>query len=245
MFHLDLFSGIGGFSLAASHVWENHTIVAFCEIDLFCQKVLKKHWPNVPIFSDIKKLKGSNFETVDLITGGFPCQPFSEAGNGQGRNDKRYLWPEMFRIIKETNSRWILVENVPRLLNTEQGMVFEEICVNLECENYEVWPFSIPACGLNAPHKRQRTWIVAYSNSKRLEIRKGQSKNNGKKFSNFKRNRANWSKEWINVATRLCGMDDGLPKRMDRNQRIKALGNAIVPRIAEQFFQAMKYIDSK
>lgn len=244
MYHLDLFSGIGGFSLAASWVWTNHKIVAFCEIDPFCQKVLKKHWPKVKLYKDIKKLKGFDFETVDLITGGFPCQPFSEAGESKGRNDTRYLWPEMFRVIKETRSRWILIENVPGLFSIEKGVVFNEMCLNLECEGYEVWSFSIPACGINAPHKRNRAWIIAHSNSKRLEIRQNKSKNTKSKFKTLIRSRGNWSKNWAEVASRICRMDDGISKELDQNKRIKSLGNAIVPQIAEQLFLAMKKIDN-
>lgn len=111
--HLDLFSGIGGFSLAADWVWENdHKIIGFCEIDKFCQKVLKKHWPGVPIYDDIKKLDGKQFGTVDLLTGGFPCQPFSVAGKRKGQEDDRALWPEMFRIIQESKPHWIIGENI-------------------------------------------------------------------------------------------------------------------------------------
>jgi len=121
MRHLDLFSGIGGFALAASWVWgAEYEIVGFCEIDSFCQKVLKKHWPEVPIYSDIKELKGSKFDTVELITGGFPCQPFSVAGKRKGADDDRALWTQMFRIIGESRPRWIICENVIGIINIRE-----------------------------------------------------------------------------------------------------------------------------
>jgi len=113
MKHLDLFSGIAGFALAAQNVWgADHHIHAFVEIDQFCQKVLAKHWPGVPIHSDIKEYKHDG-TVIDLLTGGFPCQPFSCAGKREGRDDNRFLWPEMFRVIGETRPRWVIAENVP------------------------------------------------------------------------------------------------------------------------------------
>jgi len=160
MRHIDLFTGIGGFPLAASWVWgAEHEIVAFCEIDPFCQKVLKKHWPEVPIYPDIKELKGEQFDTVELITGGFPCQPYSVAGKQQGKKDDRHLWPEMFRIIREARPRWIIAENVPGIVNME----LDQVLSDLESEGYTWETFIIPACAVDAPHKRNRVWVVAYS----------------------------------------------------------------------------------
>jgi DNA (cytosine-5)-methyltransferase 1 len=158
MKHLDLFSGIGGFALAAQWAFgPEHELICFCEIDPFCQKVLKKHWPDVPVFDDIKKLKGSDFGTVELISGGFPCQGFSVAGKRKGKNDDRYLWPEMFRIIKETNPRWVLGENVNGII----GMALDDVLSDLGSLGYETTTFVIPACAVNAPHRRDRVWIVA------------------------------------------------------------------------------------
>ena len=160
MKHLDLFSGIGGFSLAAQRVWKDeHKIVAFCEIDKFCQKVLRKHWPDVPIIEDIHDLKGDELEAVELITGGYPCQPFSFAGKQRGTEDVRYLWPEMFRVIKETGPDWIIVENVAGVVN----MDLDTMLTDLESEEYSTQTFIIPACSVNAPHRRNRVWIVAYN----------------------------------------------------------------------------------
>ena len=155
---LDLFSGIGGFSLGLEKA--GMKTVAFCEKDKFCQKVLKKHWSGIPIFDDITKLKGEMInETIDLVCGGFPCQPFSVAGKRKGKEDVRHLWSEMFRIIRETNPSFVIGENVSGIINLE----LEQVCTDLEGEGYEVQPFIIPACAINAPHRRDRIWIVAYS----------------------------------------------------------------------------------
>lgn len=160
MRHLDLFSGIGGFSLASDWAFGDVEHI-FCEIDPFCQQILKKHWPNSTIYGDIKKL--TNIGTVDLVTGGFPCQPFSAAGKRKGSDDSRHLWPEMRRVIEEFQPRWVVGENVRGLLNIEGGVVFEQVCLDLEALGYEVQPFVVPACAVNAPHRRDRVWIVAHA----------------------------------------------------------------------------------
>ena len=161
---LDLFSGIGGFSLGLERA--GFETVAFCEIDKYCQEVLKKIW-NKKIYNDVKeitkqKLKSDGIEFPEVITGGFPCQPFSIAGKQKGTNDDRHLWPEMFRIIKEFKPRWIIGENVRNIINIQDGMVFETVCTDLEGEGYEVRAFNIPAAGVGAPHRRERIWIVAH-----------------------------------------------------------------------------------
>jgi len=164
--HLDLFSGIGGFSLGLERTGFFQT-VAFCEVDTFCKQILNKHWKGVPVYDDIKKLKGNEIEKehgkINILTGGFPCQPYSVAGKQKGTDDDRYLWPEMFRIIRETKPEFVIAENVKGLINIQDGMVFETVCSNLESEGYEVQAFNIPAAGVGAPHKRERVWIVGYS----------------------------------------------------------------------------------
>jgi DNA (cytosine-5)-methyltransferase 1 len=156
--HLDLFSGIGGFALAAQ--WAGIETVAFCEIEPYAQKVLNKNFPGIPIFLDIKKLKRSDIHgAVDIITGGFPCQPFSVAGRKKGTKDDRDLWPQMFRIIQEFKPSWVIGENVANFVN----MAFQRTKTDLESEGYEVQPLIIPACAVNAPHRRDRVWIVGYS----------------------------------------------------------------------------------
>ena len=162
MNHLDLFSGIGGFSLALEKV--GFKTIAFCERDEYCRLLLQKHWKGVKIYNDIKKLEGKDIkEKVDILTGGFPCQPYSVAGKQKGTNDDRYLWPEMFRVIKEVQPTFIIAENVRGIINIQDGMVFETVCSDLESEGFEIQPFIIPAAGVNAPHKRERVYIVGYS----------------------------------------------------------------------------------
>lgn len=166
---LDLFSGIGGFSLGLERA--GMETVAFCEQDKFCQKVLKKHWPDIPIFDDVRTLDGTQFRgTVDVVCGGFPCQPFSTAGNQQGKNDSRHLWPEMFRVIRECQPTWVIGENVSGFVN----MALDDCWTDLEAEGYEVQPFIIPACGVEAHHRRERCWIIAYSG----EFRRGSGSGN-------------------------------------------------------------------
>jgi len=162
MNHLDLFSGIGGFSLALERV--GFKTVGFCEVDPYCRLLLQKHWKGVTIHHDIKKLEAKDIkEPIDILTGGFPCQPYSVAGKQKGTNDDRYLWPDMFRVIKEVKPTFVIAENVRGIINIQDGMVFETVCTDLESQGFEVQPFIIPAAGIGAPHKRERVWIVGYS----------------------------------------------------------------------------------
>ena len=161
--HLDLFSGIGGFSLALEATGGFKT-VAFCDIEEFPRKVLQKHWPDVKQYTDIKELnyeqlKSDGLLPIDIITGGYPCQPFSVAGRKEGEKDPRHLWPEYFRLIKELRSTWVIGENVGGHIKLGLDTVLE----NLESEGYAVRTFSIPASAIGANHKRERVWIVAYS----------------------------------------------------------------------------------
>ena len=176
---LDLFSGIGGFSYGLDQV--GFKTVAFCEMDQYCKLVLQKHWKGVKIYNDVKELKGQEVikehGTIDLITGGFPCQPFSIAGSRKGTNDNRHLWPQMFRLIKELKPRWVIGENVRNIISIQDGMVFETVCTDLEGEGYEVRAFNIPAAGIGAPHKRERIWIVANSRRTLRERSKFQGEN--------------------------------------------------------------------
>jgi len=163
MKHGSLFSGIGGFDLAAEWMgWEN---VFHCEINPFGRKVLNYYWPDAESYEDITKTDFSKYRgTVDIISGGFPCQPFSLAGKRKGTEDDRNLWPEMLRVIREVRPRYIVGENVPGLINWSDGLVFEQVQADLENEGYEVQPVILPACSQNAPHKRERVFFVAYSN---------------------------------------------------------------------------------
>jgi len=155
--HLDLFSGIGGFALAAK--WNGYKTIGFCEQDKFCQAILKKHWPDTPIIEDIRQVRGELYPEISLLTGGFPCQPFSVAGERRGKDDNRYLWPEMLRVIRETRPRWIIGENVAGIVN----MALDQVHADLEVEDYEVETIIIPACAVDAAHRRDRCWIVAHS----------------------------------------------------------------------------------
>jgi DNA (cytosine-5)-methyltransferase 1 len=177
MKHGSLFSGIGGFDLAAEWMgWEN---VFHCEINPFGQKVLHHYWPNATQYSDITKTDFSiHANTIDILTGGFPCQPYSVAGKRKGKEDERHLWPEMLRAIREIQPRWIVGENVFGLVNWSGGLVFDEVQADLETAGYEVQPYVLPAASKNAPHKRERIWFVAYSRGAeckgRQEFKKGQ-----------------------------------------------------------------------
>ena len=202
---LDLFSGIGGFSYGLEKL--GFKTVAFCEIDKFCKLLLQKHWKGIKIYDDVKEitkrqLEADGIELPEIITGGFPCQPFSVAGKQRGTDDNRHLWPQMFRIIRELAPRWVIGENVRGLVNIQDGMVFETVCTDLEGEGYEVRAFNIPAAGVGAPHRRERIWIIA--NKKESMVN---TKHNGSSSSTNRR--------------KLCrSVKRQQPGRADRDQRI-------------------------
>lgn len=162
MVHGSLFSGIGGFDLAADWMgWEN----AFhCEWNEFGRRVLSHYWPDAMSYNDIKNADFTIWRgKVDIITGGFPCQPYSVAGKRKGKEDDRHLWPEMLRAIREIRPAYVVGENVSGLTNWNEGLVFDEVLSNLENEGYETQSFILPACGVNSPHRRDRLWIVAHA----------------------------------------------------------------------------------
>jgi len=221
---LDLFSGIGGFSLGLERA--GMRTVAFCEIDPFCRKVLKKHWPDVPIFKDIREVKNV---AADIVVGGYPCQPFSEAGERRGQEDDRHLWPEMLRVIRETRPTWVIAENV--VGHVTLGL--DKVLHDLEGEGYTTRPVIIPACAVDAPHRRDRVWILAYSESKRRNygddgqnIREADRKidtpaNKGRVVSKLEARR--WAHE-----PGVARVGHGFSSRVDRN---RAIGNAVIPEI--------------
>ena len=180
MRHGSLFSGIGGFDLAAQWMgWEN---VFHCEWNPFGQKVLHHYWPNAEQFTDITKSDFKKYHgTVDIISGGFPCQPYSMAGKRLGKEDDRHLWPEMLRVIREVQPKWVVGENVFGLVNWSGGLVFHEVQADLEAEGYEVQPYVLPAVSVNAPHRRDRVWFVAYSHSNGSNKRNSQHEINTSK----------------------------------------------------------------
>jgi DNA (cytosine-5)-methyltransferase 1 len=290
---VDLFSGIGGFSLGLESTGGFET-VQFVENHEWCQKVLAKNFPGVPIAGDIKQYEG---QKADIVTGGFPCQPFSVAGKRKGTRDDRYLWKEMLRVIKACKPRWVIGENVRNLTSIQEGMVFEQVCTDLESEGFEVQSFIIPASSVNAPHQRYRVWIVAHSDSNRsqsdirekISRRQDQETSNTKstcrseggdslsstsrdekeseyisnpnseglqrlrekncklkessaiKYSSEERRRT-MDKEWFSIEPRVGRVANGIPNRVDR---LKGLGNAIVPQIAYQLGLAILEADDK
>lgn len=161
MTHASLFSGIGGFDLSAE--WMGWNNVFNCEINPFCRKVLAYHFPNAKQYEDVKAVDFTIYRGhVDVLTGGFPCQPFSLAGKRRGTEDNRYLWGEMLRAIQQIAPRWVVGENVPGIVSWSDGMVFEQVQSDLEDAGYEVQPYIIPACAVDAPHRRDRVWFVAH-----------------------------------------------------------------------------------
>ena len=174
--HVDLFSGIGGFALSAG--WAGFETRLFCECEPFCQAVLRKHWPGVPIIDDIRCLSGdtvrrAGIERVDIITGGFPCPPFSFAGRRRGKEDDRYFWPQMLRVIADVRPTFVVAENVPGIIS----MALDDALSDLEAEGYATGTLIIPACGVSAPHERYRVWIIAHASGQRREI--GEDAENG------------------------------------------------------------------
>lgn len=283
MRHGSLFSGIGGFDLAAE--WMGWTNIFHCEKNEFCQRVLKHYWPHAELFDDITKSSFLKYRgTIDIITGGFPCQPYSQAGKRKGKADDRHLWPQMLRAIREIQPRWIVGENVRGITNWNKGLVFDEIQSDLEVEGYEITPFLLPACAINAPHRRDRVWFVAYShdngcnisiseneinaseggkyalgnispvskptitniNNIRCEgrvegLQTAQEKRYGKK-NNFGRElQPSWEGNSLPAPT-ICGMDDGIPDKVDR---LVALGNAVVPQLVYQIFQTIEQYENQ
>ena len=266
--HYDLFASIGGFSLALEEVFNEAKINhIFCEWEHFPSAVLKKHWPNGTFYGDIADLiantnsqrhkssvaeteaaRRSNLrsrarrdenETLTILTGGFPCQPFSHAGRRKGTADDRYQWPNMFRVIQNVKPDWVIAENVRGLVTWNDGMVLEQVCVDLESEGYEVQPFIIPACAVNAPHRRDRVWIIAHRTDSRAKGmqkrtissddaadarcigRKQRSSEDiqpkSKKPERQNSHYSGWERDWREVAAATCNarMDDGLPREVD------------------------------
>jgi DNA (cytosine-5)-methyltransferase 1 len=255
MRHGSLFSGIGGFDLAAEWMgWEN---VFHCEWMEFPRKVLDYHFPNADSHIDICKTDFKKYANkIDILTGGFPCQPFSLAGKRKGTDDERYLWGEMLRAIQEIKPKYVIAENVFGITNIDGGLVFEQVCLDLETEGYEVQPFIICAAAKNAPHRRDRCWFIAYSNYTGRSTRFAQiqnkdgeisQRNNNAKFSN-----TNASNNWdqFPIEPPFCGGDDGISRQLDgvtfskwRAESIKGYGNAIVPQIAYQLFEIIQELN--
>lgn len=198
--------------------WEN---VFHCEWNEFGQKVLKHYWPNAISYEDITKTDFSIHRgNIDIISGGFPCQPYSAAGKRLGKEDDRHLWPEMLRAIREIQPTWVVGENVLGLVNWNGGLVFEEVRADLEAEGYEVQPFILPAASVNAPHRRDRVWFVAHAIGERNPSprKSGKTQSNGGKGIERKE-KGGVGSQWINGLSRLEGdATDTDNKRLQRSQ---------------------------
>jgi DNA (cytosine-5)-methyltransferase 1 len=264
MRHGSLFSGIGGFDLAAEWMgWEN---IFHCEINEFGRKVLHYHFPNSISYEDITKTDFTIHRGhIDVLSGGFPCQPYSSAGKRLGKEDERHLWPQMLRALKEISPSWIVGENVYGLINWNGGMVFHEIQADLEAQGYEVFPILCPAVSVNAPHVRQRIFFIANSelNTKRrvcingdssntncemLESRDGQRETGRRANEKVRTKSFNKPGDWsaFPSVSPICTRDDGFSNRLDgitfprwRNESIRAAGNAVVPQLVLQFFKTI------
>jgi DNA (cytosine-5)-methyltransferase 1 len=198
---LDLFSGIGGFSLGMEATNRIKTI-AFVEKDKFCKKVLNKNFKNIPIEEDIRNVKGSNY-TADIVSGGFPCQPFSVAGKRRGKDDDRYLWDETIRVVAETKPKWFVGENVEGIINISNGTVLQQIQQDLEKEGFQVQCLVIPASGVGAWHQRKRVWIIGcnVSNSNSNRNTNEIERSNGEKEKVQREHRQKDSSTWKFIRT--------------------------------------------
>jgi len=249
---LDLFAGIGGFSLAAH--WAGWETVAFCERDKFCQQVLRKNFgKNIEIYDDITTFDATPFRgTADVISGGFPCQPYSQAGLRKGTDDDRHLWPEMLRVIGEVRPRYVVGENVLGLVNWGGGLVFEQVQSDLEAQGFEVIPFLLPACAVNAPQLRNRVWFVAHNHEveqkpmgiggtphesqwetqvRREDWQLFDLVGDGTVFTGWRNSGRDGDPEPL-----VCRDSNGLSGWMDR---LDALGNSVVPQVAYQIFRTI------
>jgi DNA (cytosine-5)-methyltransferase 1 len=240
---LSLFAGIGGFDLGLERA--GMECAGQVEIDPYCQAVLAKHWPHIKRMGDIREVKGTEFGAVDLVCGGFPCQPFSIAGKRKGKDDLRFLWPEMLRVIKSVRPSWVLGENVANIV----GMGFDTICDELEALGFSIQAFDLPAYSVGALHGRRRIWFVC--NSKNYGP---QHALDGASFSIPKKGQEETVSTSRGVAcdkkrfleevrsAEFVRTANGLPSRMDR---VKACGNSVVPQIVEEIGKAIMQIEER
>ena len=220
MTFVSLFAGIGGACLGLERA--GHTCVGQVEIDPYCQRVLRKHWPEVPKHADIRTFHGTEFGHYDLLAAGYPCQPFSHAGDQQGDQHEHHLWPEVARIIRDTRPHQILLENVVGHLT----LGLDRVLADLAALRYDAIWDCVPASALGAPHARDRLWIVAYPDR---DSQPALALDDEARWLPPP-TRVGWP-EWTPDPATL-GMDDGLPRGMD-GRRLMALGNAVVPQVAE------------
>jgi len=255
MRHGSLFSGIGGFDLAAS--WRGWQNVFHVEQDAFCQRVLTHHFPESDAHHDIKTFDAAQYANgIDILTGGFPCQGFSTNGKRKGMRDARWLWPEMFAVVRAIQPTWVIAENVRGFTNYSQGHALDTVCHDLEDEGYTVRPFILPAACTRAPHARQRIFIVA-TNTHGHGLERGISANVNRQQpvqaahaqERIHSHRAAIPFQAFPTVPAVCGSDDGVPAGMDgitirewRKQTLKAYGNAVVPQLAAMLFDCIESI---
>lgn len=223
---LSLFSGIGGLDLGLERAgW---TCVGQVEIEPFCRQVLAEHWPGVPRWDDIRTVDTDGLPRADLVAGGFPCQPVSQAGRKQGFSDHRWLWPEFARVVRDLRPRWVLVENVRNLLSIEGGRATQAVLGDLSALGFDAEWFCLSACAVGAPHMRHRLFIVAHTQRPGLEV--GQFQPAGDELPAAER--SGDERGWWDIEPPLGRVVAGVPRRVVRPQ-LTALGNAVVPQVAE------------
>jgi len=255
---LSLFSGIGGIDLAAH--WAGMETVAFCEREPFPQKVLKKHWPNVPIYDDVCTLTAERLKedgiigsgrTIDIISAGYPCQPFSHAGERKGENDDRHLWPEVKRLLQETRPNWFVGENVAG----HATLGLDDVLDDLDDIGYTAQPFIVPAAAIGALHRRDRVFIIAHTKREGWKgvlhphFEPGKKQNTDWKTDalDAHRNSISWLEQSSGEPS-LFRSDDGFPDWLDRTliiSRLQALGNAVDPHQVYPIMAAIKAIDDQ
>lgn len=231
MKHIGLFEGIGGFSLAAR--WMGWETIAWCEINEFCQKVLRYHFPKSKEHHDIKQTDFSIYRgQCNILTGGFPCQPYSTAGLRKGKEDDRHLWPEMLRAIREIQPDWVVGENVRGLISWNGGMVFDEVQADLENEGYEIMPFLLPASGVNAPHQRERIWFIAINtNSSAYErLYRGRCESQGVDMERDMLVPSGWIEGANIIRTSNINAANSTGIRQDRNDWERQIGEQCISR---------------
>lgn len=245
---LSLFSGIGGLDIAAE--WAGFKTVAFCERDEFCQKVLRKHWPDVRIFDDVRTIDTNELPRIELLHGGYPCQPFSTAGNRRGEADERHMWPHMLRVVQELKPRWFVGENVKGHIT----LGLDTVCDDLEREGYTVRAVCIPACAIGSVHRRERVFVLAHATSNGRnegtasggdvspdDARRQEEQAKGCQHEGCRglRLELDWRGREVGgwgAEPPAIRVDAGLPNRVDRN---RALGNSVSPQQAYPIFAAI------
>jgi DNA (cytosine-5)-methyltransferase 1 len=245
--HVDLCSGIGGFALGFEWAGLSYPVM-FCDIEKWSRQIVSKHWPEVPVATDVKELANDpdrNVPDCDILTAGYPCQPFSLAGERRGAEDDRHIWPDIFSIVQRKRPAWCVFENVYGHIS----MGLDEVLSDLELESYSVRPFIVPACATDAPHRRDRVWIIARnvadSDSAGLQGREnardisqsGAQRDKQSARCSERPDGQNWLRE-----PAVARVANGIPRRVDR---IKGLGNAIVPQIAMRIGQTIRAVEEQ